>query len=77
MRLLGISDSLTSPSGFGGVTREFCRRLVRRGDRLEIPGWQNERLTACGPAVQSRGHVSTFEKTFQAVPGITIGGPTS
>jgi glycosyltransferase involved in cell wall biosynthesis len=40
MRLLWVSDSPTTPSGFGGVTREVCRRLARRGHRLEILGWQ-------------------------------------
>lgn len=40
MRILWVSDSPTTPSGFGGVTREVCRRLARRGHRLEILGWQ-------------------------------------
>ena len=40
MRILWISDSPTSPSGFGGVTAAVCRRLAERGHRVEILGWQ-------------------------------------
>jgi glycosyltransferase involved in cell wall biosynthesis len=40
MRLLWISDSPTTPSGFGMVTREVCGRLADRGYRVEILGWQ-------------------------------------
>ena len=40
MRVLWVSDSPTSPSGFGAVTRAVCRRLADRGHRVEIVGWQ-------------------------------------
>ena len=40
MRILWISDSPTSPSGFGYVTRAICERLAKRGHRVEILGWQ-------------------------------------
>jgi glycosyltransferase involved in cell wall biosynthesis len=40
MRILWISDSPTSPSGFGSVTAAVCRRLAERGHRVEIVGWQ-------------------------------------
>lgn len=40
VRILWISDSPESPSGFGMVTREVCSRLAARGHDLEILGWQ-------------------------------------
>ncbi len=40
MKILWVSDSPTSPSGFGAVTRAVCRRLVERGHHVEIVGWQ-------------------------------------
>ena len=40
MRVLWVSDSPASPSGFGAVTRAVCRRLADRGHRVEIVGWQ-------------------------------------
>lgn len=45
MRLLWISDSPTTPSGFATVTREVCRRLRDRGHRIEILGWQTRGAT--------------------------------
>lgn len=45
MRILWVSDSPTSPSGFGAVTRAVCSRLARRGHRVEIVGWQNHGST--------------------------------
>jgi glycosyltransferase involved in cell wall biosynthesis len=41
LRILWVSDSPTSPSGFGGVTAAVCRRLAQRGHRVEILGWQS------------------------------------
>jgi glycosyltransferase involved in cell wall biosynthesis len=46
MRLLWISDSPTTPSGFAAVTREVCSRLRDRGHQIEILGWQNRGGTA-------------------------------
>ncbi len=40
MRILWVSDSPESPSGFGTVTRAVCRRLNERGHAVEILGWQ-------------------------------------
>ena len=45
MRILWISDSPTSPSGFGAVTAAVCRRLAERGHRVEIVGWQTRDAT--------------------------------
>jgi len=40
VRILWISDSPQSPSGFGAVTRAVCGGLARRGHRVDILGWQ-------------------------------------
>ena len=40
MRVLWISDSPSSPSGFGHVTRAICSRLAEAGHQVEILGWQ-------------------------------------
>lgn len=40
MRILWISDSPTTPTGFATVTREVCSRLRDRGHHVEILGWQ-------------------------------------
>lgn len=40
MRVLWISDSPDTPSGFGNVTRFVCEGLARRGHDLIILGWQ-------------------------------------
>src|SRR5258708_2144530 len=40
MRLLWISDSPDTPSGFGNVTRFVCEGLARRGHDVSILGWQ-------------------------------------
>jgi glycosyltransferase involved in cell wall biosynthesis len=42
VRLLWISDSPASPSGFGAVTRAVCSRLAARGHAVEILGWQQQ-----------------------------------
>ncbi len=46
MRILWISDSPSTPSGFGAVTRAVCGRLAARGHRVEILGWQTHGHTA-------------------------------
>src|SRR5262245_923229 len=46
MRILWVSDSPSSPSGFGTVTAAVCRRLAARGHQVEIIGWQNRGLEA-------------------------------
>ena len=40
MRLLWISDSPDTPSGFGNVTRFVCEGLARHGHQVSILGWQ-------------------------------------
>lgn len=46
MVVLWVSDSPTSPSGFGVVTRAVCSRLARAGHRVEIVGWQARGATS-------------------------------
>ena len=46
MKILWVSDSPTSPSGFGAVTRAVAKRLADRGHRVEIVGWQARGTTA-------------------------------
>lgn len=43
MHVLWISDSPTTPSGFGNVTRHVCNGLACRGHRVSILGWQTRR----------------------------------
>jgi glycosyltransferase involved in cell wall biosynthesis len=45
VRLLWISDSPESPSGFGAVTSAVCSRLSARGHQVEIIGWQTRSMT--------------------------------
>jgi glycosyltransferase involved in cell wall biosynthesis len=40
MRVLWISDSPDTPSGFGNVTRFVCEGLAKRGHGVSILGWQ-------------------------------------
>ncbi|MEO0248440.1 MAG: glycosyltransferase family 4 protein [candidate division WOR-3 bacterium] len=40
MKILWMSDSPTSPSGFGNVTRFVCQGLAERGHQVHILGWQ-------------------------------------
>lgn len=40
MRVLWISDSPDTPSGFGNVTRFVCEGLANRGHSVSILGWQ-------------------------------------
>lgn len=42
MRILWISDSPDTPSGFGNVTRFVCEGLARRGHSVSIIGWQSK-----------------------------------
>jgi glycosyltransferase involved in cell wall biosynthesis len=42
MRILWISDSPDTPSGFGNVTRFVCEGLARRGHNVSIIGWQSK-----------------------------------
>lgn len=40
MKILWMSDSPTSPSGFGNVSRFVCQGLAARGHHVSILGWQ-------------------------------------
>ncbi|HEY8304085.1 MAG TPA: glycosyltransferase family 4 protein [Solirubrobacteraceae bacterium] len=42
MHLVWISDSPTTPSGFGNVTAAVCGGLARKGHRVSILGWQTK-----------------------------------
>ena len=42
MRVLWISDSPETPSGFGNVTRFVCGGLAARGHQVSILGWQTK-----------------------------------
>lgn len=45
MKILWLSDSPTSPSGFGNITRFVCAGLARKGHRVTILGCETRRLT--------------------------------
>jgi hypothetical protein len=40
MKILWMSDSPTSPTGFGNVTRAVCAGLADYGHQVSILGWQ-------------------------------------
>jgi glycosyltransferase involved in cell wall biosynthesis len=42
MHILWISDSPTTPSGFGNVTRFLCGGLAKNGFQISILGWQKQ-----------------------------------
>jgi hypothetical protein len=44
MKILWMSDSPTSASGFGNVTRFVCAGLAARGHQVDILGWQTRGL---------------------------------
>ena len=44
MRVLWVSDSPDTPSGFGNVTHFVCEGLARRGHNVSIIGWQTKQL---------------------------------
>jgi hypothetical protein len=45
MRILWISDSPTTPSGFGNVTKFVCAGLTRLGHDVSTLGWQHRRTS--------------------------------
>ncbi len=45
MKILWLSDSPTSPSGFGNITRFVCAGLARKGHQVSILGCETRRLT--------------------------------
>jgi glycosyltransferase involved in cell wall biosynthesis len=42
MRVLWMSDSPTTPSGYGNVTQRVCSDLADRGHHVSILGWQTK-----------------------------------
>src|SRR5947208_1672460 len=56
MRILWISDSPTTPSGFGNVTASVCSALARAGHDIHILGWQNKAPGSwCGTTLHGMG----------------------
>jgi glycosyltransferase involved in cell wall biosynthesis len=77
MRLLWISDSPDTPSGFGNVTRFVCEGLARRGHTVSILGWQTREEQAWNgcrvfPASGSLGSRSLFPFLVRHRPEIVI-----
>ena len=42
MKILWMSDSPTTPSGYGNVTRRVCAGMADRGHHVSILGWQTQ-----------------------------------
>jgi glycosyltransferase involved in cell wall biosynthesis len=56
MRILWMSDSPDTPSGFGNVTRFVCAGLARLGHNVSILGWQTRQaFDWCGCRVHANG----------------------
>ena len=77
MRILWISDSPDTPSGFGNVTRFVCEGLARRGHGVSIIGWQTKEQqdwNGCKvfPAMGMLGSRSLFPFLVRYRPEIVI-----
>jgi len=77
MRILWISDSPDTPSGFGNVTRFVCEGLVKRGHSVSIIGWQSKQeqdWNGCKvfPASGALGSRSLFPFLVRYRPEIVI-----
>ena len=77
MRILWISDSPDTPSGFGNVTRFVCEGLARRGHSVSIIGWQTKQeqdWNGCKvfPAMGMLGSRSLFPHLVRYRPEIVI-----
>jgi len=77
MRVLWISDSPDTPSGFGNVTRFVCEGLTRRGHNVSILGWQTkeeQNWNGCRvyPASGNLGSRSLFPFLVRHRPEIVI-----
>ncbi len=77
MRLLWISDSPETPSGFGNVTRYVCGGLRQRGHDVSILGWQTKELSEWNgcrlhPASGSLGSRSLFPILVRYRPEIVV-----
>ena len=77
MRVLWISDSPDTPSGFGNVTRFVCGGLAKRGHQVSILGWQTmqqQEWNGCQvyPASVGLGSRSLFPFLVRHRPEIVI-----
>jgi glycosyltransferase involved in cell wall biosynthesis len=77
MRVLWISDSPDTPSGFGHVTRFVCEGLARRRHDVSILGWQTKEThdwNGCKvyPAVGTLGSHSLYPFLVRHRPEIVI-----
>ena len=77
MRVLWISDSPDTPSGFGNVTRFVCEGLARRGHNVSILGWQTKEEQSWNgcrvfPASGNLGSRSLFPFLIRHRPEIVI-----
>lgn len=77
MRVLWISDSPDTPSGFGNVTHFVCEGLARRGHSLSILGWQTDQAhdwKGCKvyPAGPTLGRETLFPFLIRNRPEIVI-----
>src|ERR1022692_724204 len=77
MRVLWISDSPDTPSGFGNVTRFVCSGLAKRGHSVNILGWQTKEISSwngCNvyPASGALGSHSLFPFLVRHRPEIVI-----
>jgi glycosyltransferase involved in cell wall biosynthesis len=77
MRVLWISDSPETPSGFGNVTRFVCRGLARRGHDVHIIGWQTKdthewELCTVHPSVGRLGSNNIFPFLVRNRPDVVI-----
>jgi glycosyltransferase involved in cell wall biosynthesis len=77
MRVLWISDSPDTPSGFGTVTRFVCEGLLKRGHSVSIIGWQTKEQqdwNGCKvfPAMGALGSRSLFPFLVRYRPEIVI-----
>jgi glycosyltransferase involved in cell wall biosynthesis len=84
MRFLWVSDSPTTPSGFGAVTRAVCQRLAARGHDVEILGWQDRWTTSTWKGIPVRpvrwnefgaDVLLTYALRFQPDFIVTLGDP--
>ena len=77
MRVLWVSDSPDTPSGFGNVTRFVCEGLARKGHDVSIIGWQTQEPHTCGgcrvlPSMGRLGSEAVFPFLIRHRPEIVI-----
>ncbi len=77
MRILWVSDSPDTPSGFGNVTHFVCRGLASRGHDVSIIGWQTQEhheLSGCKvyPSLGRLGSEAVYPFLLRNRPEIVI-----